>query len=425
MAKKEANFLKIKDFDLEGKTVLTRVDLNTPIDPQTRKFLDTRRLEKHAETVKTLSEKGAKVVLLAHQGRPGAEYDFTNLKKHAEKLSEFLGKDIKFVPDLMGPTAKKEIKKLGNGEILLLDNVRFLSEELLNRPSDVQATTHFVRSLAPLADYFVNDAFAAAHRSQPSLVGFCEVVPSMLGKVLENEIKMLDKVLESKKKPYVFVAGGAKIKNTLNVIEQLLNRKITDKVLTSGLIASIFLVAKGYEIRGAEYVENYDQLVSKASSLLKEYNSKIELPMDLALDKYGKRFEVSLAELPLPYRVADIGTGTIGRYKYIIEHAGTVIANGPAGIFEEKEFSKGTIQIVKAIADSKSFSIVGGGHIATAVSDLGVSGKITHISTGGGACIRYLAGEPLPALETLKKAAEKFNSKKKSGKKSKKKGGKK
>lgn len=305
------DFLKIDDFDLEGKTVLARLDLNTPIDPQSNEFLDTRRLERHAETVKLLSKKGAKVVLLAHQGRPGAEYDFTTLERHAEKLAEFIGKGAEYIPDLMGPTAKKRIKNMKNGEVLLLDNVRFLSEELLNRPADVQATTHFVKNLAPLADYFVNDAFAAAHRSQPSLVGFTHIMPSMLGKVLENEIEMLEKVLSSEKEPYVFVAGGAKIKDTLNVIEQLLNRDIADKVLTTGLVASIFLVAKGYEIRGAEYVEHYDQLVSKAGSLIKEYNSKIELPMDLALDKYGKRLEASLSELPLPYRVADIGTGTI------------------------------------------------------------------------------------------------------------------
>ncbi len=411
------NFLTLDNFNFKGKTVLVRVDLNSPIDPQTREFLDDRRIVKHSTTIEELSKKGAKVIVLAHQGRPGAEYDFTTLEKHAKKLSKVLNIPVNYVPDIIGPTAKEKIKSMKDGDIILLDNVRFLSEELLNRPPDVQSTTHFVRNLAPLADYFVNDAFAAAHRSQPSLVGFCEIMPAMAGRVLENEIKMLDKVISSKKKPVVFVAGGAKVKDSLSVIEQFLTRKIADKILTTGLVANIFLVAKGYEIRGLEYLEKFNQLVSRAETLIKEFNTKIELPMDLALDKYGKRLEVSLAELPQPYRVADIGTGTIGRYKYIIENAGTVVANGPAGIFEEKEFSKGTNEIVRAIADSNSFSVVGGGHIATAISNLGLEDKITHISTGGGACILYLAGEPLPALEALKSAAKKYMNKTSGGKK--------
>lgn len=408
----EKKILTLDDFDFRNKTVLTRVDLNCPIDPQTKEFLDDRRIRKHAITVKELSEKGAKVVLLAHQGRPGSEFDFTDLSKHASQLSKAIGNGVEYIPDVIGPEAKKKIKSLKNGDVLLLENIRFLAEESLNRPSDAQATTHFVKNLAPLTDFYVNDAFATAHRSHASMVGFCEILPSCMGRVMQNEIEMLDKVVQSKKKPFVFIAGGAKIKSAMKVAEHFFNKKLIDKFLTTGLVANVFLVAKGYEIRGLEYIEDYDKLLSKARDLLKEYGSLIEVPMDIALDKYGQRMEVSLAELPLPYRASDIGTGTIGRYKYIIENAGTVIANGPAGVFEEKAFEKGTNEIVQAIASSKSFSVVGGGHIATAVANLKLESKITHISTGGGACILYLAGEILPTIEALKKSAEKFSKKK-------------
>jgi len=399
------NILTLDDFEFKDKTVLARVDLNCPIDPESKEFLNYRRIRKHAETVKELVENGAKVVLLAHQGRPGSEYDFTTTEKHAERLAELIGSDVNYIPDLIGPTALEAIKNMKPGEVLLLENVRFLAEELINRPADVQATTHFVRSIAPLVDYFINDAFAAAHRSQPSLVGFCEILPSAAGRVMQKEIETLDKVIKSNRKPSVYVAGGAKLKGILKAIDKFLSKGIVDRVLTTGLIANIFLIAKGYDVRGLEYVENYEAMLSLAKSLLETHGNKIEVPMDLAMDKYGERLEVSLAELPLPYRVADIGTGTIGRYKYMIENAGTIIANGPAGVFEEKAFAKGTNDIVKAIAESESFSILGGGHLATAVSNMDTKDKISHISTGGGACISYLAGDALPAIESLEAAA--------------------
>ena len=255
------------------------------------------------------------------------------------------------------------------------------------------------------------DAFAAAHRSQPSLVGFTEVLPSMAGCVLENEITMLDKAAKSKKRPSVFLTGGAKVKDSLKAVEQFLNRNVVDTVLTCGLVGNIFLVAKGYQVRGLEYIEEYDKLVDKAGKLLKNYSDKILLPEDVAIDKYGHRTEVSVGELPQPYRLADIGQQTIDSYNSIIEKAGTIIANGAAGIFESKEFEKGTNELVKAIASSKAYSVVGGGHIATAVMNLKLESKISHVSTGGGVCILYLAGDPLPAIEALKKAAQKFKPK--------------
>ncbi len=401
-------FYTMDDFDFKGKTALVRVDLNCPIDPQTGIFLDDRRIIRHAKTIRELSDKGAKVVVLAHQGRAGDEYEFTTLEKHAERLSKHVGKKVKYVADILGPTARDAIKGMKPGEIILLENVRFLAEENLVRPADAQATTLFVKILAPLADYFVQDAFATAHRSQPSLVGFTEVMPSMAGRVLQEEIEKLGKAIKSKERPSIFLTGGAKIKDSLKVIEQFLVRKIVDEVLTCGLIGNLFVVAKGYEVRGLEYIEDYDKLLEKSKKLLERFPDKIIIPQDVAVDKYNQRTEVLLAELPQPYRLADIGSKTIEFYKQKITSAKTVIANGPAGMFELKQFGKGTNELVKALADSSAYTVVGGGHIATAVINLGLEGKISHVSTGGGACILYLAGEPLPAIEALKKNKQKF-----------------
>jgi len=395
------------DFDFKDKTVLVRIDVNCPIDPETNEFLDIRRIKIHTKTLKELSDNGAKVVVLAHQGRPGSEYDFTTLEKHAQELSKHVGKTVSYVPDLIGPKAQEAVKNLNSGDILLLENVRFLSEELLKRPSDVQANTHFVKTLTPLADCFVSDAFATAHRSQPSIVGFCETLPACAGRVLQEELEVMGKILDSNKRPAIYVAGGAKVKSSLRVIKQFLETEVMDKILTTGLVATIFLCAKGYDVPGKDYVENFDTHVKVARQLLDDFPNKIEVPVDLALDKQGKRFEVSLSEMPLPYKVADIGNGTIGRYKYIIENAGTIIANGPAGVFEEAQFEKGTLEIVKSIAEADAFSVVGGGHIAIAISKAGLEDKITHISTGGGACITHLAGIKLYALEALEKSAKK------------------
>ncbi|MAF89115.1 MAG: phosphoglycerate kinase [Euryarchaeota archaeon] len=400
------DFNTMDNFDFSGKTVIARLDLNSPMDPQTGEFLDTRRIEKHAITVKELSEKGAKVVVLSHQGRPGSR-DFTTLNSHTEYLQKEVGIPIEYIEGgLISPGVVRKIKEMKDGEIILLENVRFLSEENISQPADVQAKTHFVGTLAPLADIYVGDAFATAHRSQSSLVGFPEILPSCAGRVMERELSMLSEARNSDARPSVFSAGGAKVRDSLKVIAHFLDRGVVDTILTSGLVASVFLVAKGYTIDGLEYMENYDSLVRKAKALYNDYSDKILLPEDLAADKYGKRLEIPLSELPIPYKISDIGSKTAEKYSEILRSAKTIIANGPAGIFEDENFAKGTNEIAKAIAESGGFTVVGGGHIATAIRKLNLGDKITHISTGGGACILFLAGEKLPAIEALKKAKE-------------------
>ena len=403
-----SDFYTIDDFNFKDKTVFVRVDLNCPIDQKSREFLDDRRIVEHAKTVKELSDKGAKVVVLAHQGRPGDEAEFTTLQKHAERLGKYVGKKVKYVPDILGPTAQSELESLKSGDIILLENVRFLAEENLNRTPAEQAQTLFIKFLAPFVDYFVLDAFATVHRSQPSLVGFTEIKPSLAGRVLEDEVKMLSKAVEAKKHPAIFVTGGAKIKDSIKTIEQFLNRKIVDEVLTCGLVGNIFLAAKGYQVSGIEYIEDYAKLLEKSKKLLGLFPDKILIPEDVAVDKYGQREEIPVSKLPQPYRLADIGAKTIEHYKSIISKAQIIIANGPAGVFETKEFEKGTFELVKAIAGSSAYTVVGGGHIATAVINLNLADKISHVSTGGGACILFLAGDPLPAIEALKANKKKF-----------------
>ncbi len=411
------DFLKIKDFKLKGKLVLARVDMNSPIDPMSGEFLNIRRVIGSSRTLKALSDKGAKVVVLAHQGRPGEEYDFTTMQTHAQELSKILGKKVRYIDDIFGTYAKEEIKKLKDGEILLLENIRFYSEELLDRPADSQLKCHLVHELSGLFDYYVNDAFATAHRSQPSLVGFAYQLPAMAGVTMEEELEVLGKVLKSPKKSTIFMLGGTKAKDSMKVIDKALTNGYADKILTSGLVALIFLAAKGYDLGTPtkEFMrgKGLDKLVPYGQELLKQFEDHIELPTDLAVNKQGSRVEVSLGELPLPYVISDIGSGTIGRYAYIISQAKTILANGPAGYIENDVFAQGTNALVEAMSKSKAFTVIGGGHLAVNAEKLGLQKKIDHISTGGGACILFLAGERLPVINALKYSAKKFKEGKK------------
>ncbi|MFC1454953.1 phosphoglycerate kinase [Candidatus Undinarchaeota archaeon] len=415
------NFLDLKSADLKNKTVLVRLDINAPLDPTTGEFLDERRLNGAKPTIDFLYKKGAKVVILAHQGRPGDEYEFTTTEKHAKKLSKILEKDVKYVDDIFGSNAKKAIKNMKSGEIILLENVRFYSEELLNRPADAQTKSHMVRNLAPLVDYYVNDAFAAAHRSQPSLVGFTTVLPSFPGMNMEEELTVLEKFTHTSKKKCIFVLGGTKVGDSLKVIDQALSTKSADEILTSGVVAILFLAAKGYDLGEPTEVflkgNDLEKHIPYAKKLIDKYDQKIHIPIDVALNKHGERMEVSLRFLPMPYRIVDIGSGTIGRYSYLINTSDKILANGPAGYFEVEPFALGTNSILEAISKSKGFTVVGGGHLAVAAEHLKLTDKINHISTAGGACILYLAGDTLSVLEALKASADKFKKKVKGGKK--------
>jgi phosphoglycerate kinase len=399
------DFYTIDDLDVKDKTVLVRVDVNSPVDPKSGLILDDTRIRLHAETIAELSEKSARTVVLAHQSRPGKD-DFTTLRQHADALSQILDKPVKYADDIFGSHARGFISKLKSGEILLLENVRFYSEEILKREPELQAKTHMVRKLAPLADYFINDAFAAAHRSQPSLVGFALKLPSAAGRVMERELKALYSAVNNVERPCVYVLGGVKVDDSITIAENVLRKGSADFILTTGLVANIFLWGAGVNIRkyNQEFIKDkeYCACVKKGKELLKEFKGKIIIPQDVAVSVDDKRKEFSVKKIP-NRPIYDIGTETIREYAKIIRGARTLFANGPAGVFEQEGFSIGTEDILNAIASSSGFSIIGGGHLAAAANKMGLSG-ISHISSGGGASISLLAGEKLPVVEVLSQA---------------------
>lgn len=402
-------FYTIDDFDMHDKTVLVRVDINSPVDPNSETILDDTRIKLHAGTIDEISKKGAKTVILAHQSRPGKK-DFTTLEEHAKALSTILNHSVNYIDDIFGSAARETIKKMEKGDILLLENVRFYSEEILKREAQLQAETHMVQKLSPLADYFINDAFAAAHRSQPSLVGFAVTLPSGAGRVMENELNSLCSAVDNVKRPCVYVLGGVKVDDSIMVMENVLRNNSADYILTTGLVANIFLWASGTNIRkyNREFIKerNYCDFVKKCKQLLKEFKGKIKMPIDVAVCINDKREEYSVKKMPnMP--IFDIGTDTITEYAQFIRDAKTIFANGPAGVFEKEGFNIGTDDILNAIASSEGYSIIGGGHLAAAASHMGLSSGINHISSGGGASINLLAGEKLPVVEILQEVTSK------------------
>ena len=406
-----AKFLSIDDFDFRNKVALLRVDFNSPIDPQTKKILDETRIRAHAETtIKELVQKGAKVVILAHQGRPG-DPDFTTLKQHAEVLGKILEKPVKYVDDIFGEKAQKAIKQLKSGEVLVLENVRTFADEQNKGSPEEHAKSEFVKKLAPLADVFVNDAFAAAHRAHISIVGFTAVLPSVAGRIMERELKALKKVLEAPEKPCVFIMGGAKGDDSLEISKYVLKNKIADYILTGGVIGHIFLAAKGMNLGkpNMEFLEKKELmgLVPGIRELVKAYPEAIEVPADLAVEVERKRKEIKMNELPTNYAIYDIGTETVKKYGEFIRKAKSIVISGPMGVFENKEFAKGTKGVFEAIAASKAFSLVGGGHTVAAVEELGLANKMSYVSTAGGALIEFLMGKQLPGVVALEKAATK------------------
>lgn len=403
-------FNTINDFNLEDKTVLVRVDINSPVDPNSGLILDDTRIKLHSQTIKELSDKGAKTVILAHQSRPGKK-DFTTLKQHAEVLAKNLGIKVNYTDSIFSSQSIDNIKNMKKGEIILLENVRFFSEESISESPEKQSKTVLVKKLAPLFDLFVNDAFAAAHRSQPSLVGFTEVIPSAAGLIMESELKTIHAALENVDKPCIFVLGGMKADDSINVMENVLKNGTADFILTTGLVANIILLAAEVNIGevNKKFIEKkgYLPIVEKSRRLLKKYKDKIIYPKDVAVEENDKRIDVNIAEIPNK-PIFDIGIETIKDYAKIIRNAKTIFANGPAGVFEDPKFAMGTEDLLNAIATSEGFSIIGGGHIAAAAVSMGFDEKMDHISSGGGACISLLAGEKLVAVDALEISAEKF-----------------
>jgi len=403
-------YLTLDDVQVKNKVVLVRVDLNSEIDPETKKVNSDVRIRAHAETtIKELAEKGAKVVILAHQGRKG-DADYTPLKQHADILSKILNYKVKYVDDVYGERAKKAIKKLQGGEILVLENVRSFDGETKNGTPEQQAKTELVQNLAPLADLFVNDAFAAAHRGHASMVGFTALLPSVAGRIMENELKSLNKALEKPEKPCVYVMGGAKADDSLEISKYVLSNGIADCVIVGGVTAQLFLAAKGINLGKSNMAflakKELTGLIPGIQALMKQYPENVVVPVDLALDVNGKRKEISVAQFPTEYSVYDIGTKTVEKYAKLISSAKSMVVSGPMGVYENKEFSYGTRGVFEAIAASKGFSLAGGGNTIAAIQEYGLSKKIGYISTAGGALIEFLMGKKLPGVVALENAVK-------------------
>ena len=405
-----AKYLTLDDVKVKDKVVLVRVDFNSEVDPETKKVTSDVRIRAHAETtIKELAEKGAKVVILAHQGRKG-DPDFTPLKQHAGILAKILKCPVQYVDDVYGEKAKKAIKALKSGEILVLDNVRSFDGETKNGTPEQQAKTELVQNLAPLADLFVNDAFAAAHRGHASMVGFTAVLPSVAGRIMERELKSLSRALEKPEKPCVYVMGGAKADDSLEISKYVLGNGIADYVVVGGVTAQLFLAAKGFDLGKGNMAflakKELTGLIPGIQALLKQYPDKILLPEDVALDVGGKRKEILVGKLPTEYSIFDIGAKTAENYAKLVAKAKSIVVSGPMGVYENKEFNHGTKRVFEAIADSKAFSLAGGGNTIAAIQEYGLSKKIGYISTAGGALIEFLMGKKLPGVVALENAVK-------------------
>ena len=402
----------LDELPVRGKMVLCRVDINQPVDRGTGTLKSINRITACVPTIRELSEKGAKVVLLAHQGSDIEYKNFYTTRPHAKVLSELLGREVLWIDDVCGPAARDAIRNLNDGDVLLLDNVRFVSEEQtlfemkLRLTHEQQAKTLLVEKLAPLADCYVCDAFAAAHRDQPSLCGFEQVLPSAMGRLFEKEYCTVSEVMESPKRPCVFSLGGAKISDAFQMMQTVLSRGIADRILTGGLVANIFLIALGEKIgAGSEaFIErsNYTEYYEKAQELYAVYGEKILLPKDLAWVENGTRFEAKLGEIPDSVGAIDIGHETADAYRACVLSAKTVFVNGPMGVFEQEPSEYGTKALWQALADTEAFTVLGGGDSITATEKYHLTDRIGYICTGGGALIRFLSGEELPVVKALR-----------------------
>ncbi len=399
--------LTLDDFDLTGKTVFLRVDMNCPIDPETMEISGTKRIEEATETINAL--KDSKLVVASHQGRVGNK-DYIGMEKHVEVLERLLDRNIKYVEDVIGEAAKKEIMNLKSGEILVLDNLRLCAEENYEFSPPDAAKTIMVKRLAPLFDLCVLDSFPSAHRSHPSIVGFSHVLPACAGKIAEREVRKLDEIITVAKAPHVIVLGGSKVLDRLEAIKMLIKTGRADHVLLTGLIGNVFMRAQG-RIRTSLGIIREEEVVSKAHSLIGEYPDVFSTPVDVAIDKDGSRVELDVRDLGKDDQIYDIGPKTVEHYNKLISGAGTVFISGPAGFFEKEQFSFGTKSLLESVSNSMATTIVSGGHLNSALKKYGLAEKINHISTAGGALVLYLTGETLPMIQSLEEAAKRERAK--------------
>ena len=387
----------IRDVDVTNKKVLVRCDFNVPLDKETGKITNDLRIVAALPTIKYLLENNAKVILCSHLGKPKGEIKpELSLKPVANRLSEYLGFEVKFSKDIVGENAKELSKELKPGKAILLENVRF-------DPREEKNDKEFSKELASLAEIYVNDAFGTAHRAHSSTVGVAEFLPAVCGFLIEKEVEMLGDNLNNPERPFVAILGGAKVSDKIKVIENLLEK--VDSIIIGGGMTYTFLKAMGYEIGNS--ICELDRIDIAKETIEKEKKKGVKLlfPIDTVC---GKEFSneaetivIDSKEIPKGWQGLDIGPKAIEEFTQVLKNAKTVIWNGPLGVFEFEKFAKGTNAIAKVLSEINAITIVGGGDSVAAVEKGGFSDKITHISTGGGATLEYLEGKELPGIECL------------------------
>ena len=386
----------VKDIDLKEKKVFVRCDFNVPMD-ENQNITDNTRIKAALPTIKYLLEQNCKIILASHLGRPKGEVkpEFS-LKPVAKELSKLLGKDVIMANDVIGEDATSKAENLKEGEIMLLENVRFHREETDNDPE-------FAKKLASMAEIFVNDAFGTAHRAHASTTGIADYIPGVAGFLIEKELKFLGNAINNPERPFVAILGGAKVSDKIGVIDSLLDK--VDTLMIGGGMAYTFFKAQGYNVGNSLCEVEKTDLALEEMKKAKEKGVKLLLPIDT---KIGKEFKpdtesktVAWTEIPDEWEGFDIGEKTIEMFKKELQNAKTVIWNGPLGLFEFDQFAIGTNEIAKTLADLDATTIIGGGDSAAAVTKAGLADKMTHISTGGGASLEFLEGKKLPGIECL------------------------
>ena len=385
----------VRDVDIKGKKVLIRVDFNVPLDENGR-ITDDTRIKKALPTIKYAQDAPSKVILMSHMGRPKGEVrPGMTLVPCAERLSKLLGRNVKMLKDSVGPEVESAVNSMSDGEVLLLENLRFHKEETKNNPE-------FAKALASLGDVFINDAFGTCHRAHASTEGVTKFLPGAMGFLVEKEINYFDKILRSPEKPFVLILGGAKVSDKISVIENMLPK--IDSLLISGAMAYTFLKTRLKGIGSSRFEEDKLDVASDIFMKARKSNVSVFLPEDHVIAKTitaKARTRVVTEHIPDGWIGLDIGPRTVKKFENAVKNARTILWNGPVGYFELKPFSKGTTQMAKFIARLNTTSVIGGGDTAAAINALGLADKMSHISTGGGASLEYLEGKELPGIAAL------------------------
>jgi len=407
--------LTLEDVDLKGRTVLYRVDVNSPLEPSSGRLLDDGRLRGVVPTLQALEQ--SKVVIMGHQSRPGKS-DFTSMSRHCDRLSEILGRPIKFVPDVCGVQAIEEIENMSDGDVIFLDNVRGNEEEYGVKYGSNEDTedTDIVTTLSSVSDAFVTDAFAAAHRRSPTLTGFTKSIPCIAGTLMEKEISSLRMALKDPPSPYLAILGGAKCDDSVRVALNLISKGEVDRIAFVGVTGNLMLWIDGNDIgeRNREFIRNslgddFEIAWEMAEKILSEHPEKAFLPVDVAVESDGRRKPLSIEELPSEDPIYDVGIETLRALKPLVEDAGCILWNGPASYFELPEFAFGTIEILNMCTEANAMTIIGGGHTSALVNSRGAANLVSHNSTGGGSTMSFLSGEPMPVIASLKESCRKHS----------------